>query len=231
MSMRETSKEVKKRTVAACARLFLENGFTETTMKQICTAADITVSTFQNLFENRNGVLMDLTVAMFGNQFDMARHFTADKLPLVYEYAVETSIQLTLTELNENLRELYTAAYSLPETSEYIYDHMTEKLERIFSGYLPNLEMHDFYEMEIGSAGLMRSYMARKCDIHFPLNRKLQRFLETSLRIYRVPEEEIQQIVKYIADIDIKHIANEAMQKLFANLEMKLDFKLSRDGE
>ena len=31
----------------------------------------------------------------------------------------------------------------------------------------------DFYEMEIGTAGLMRNYMARKCDIHFPLERTI----------------------------------------------------------
>ena len=55
----------------------------------------------------------------------------------VYAYAVETAIQLTLTELNENLREIYLEAYSLPDTAEYIYLHTTAELKQIFGGNFP----------------------------------------------------------------------------------------------
>ena len=77
----------------------------------------------------------------------------------------KTAIQLTLTELNENLREIYIEAYSLPETSEYIYLHTTAELKQIFGENFPDDTESDFYEMEIGTAGLMRSYMARKIVI------------------------------------------------------------------
>ncbi len=153
------------------------------------------------------------------------------KLPPVYAYAVETAIQLTLTELNENLREIYIESYSLPDTSEYIYLHTTAELKQIFGGNFPDYSDSDFYEMEIGTAGLMRNYMARKCDIHFPLERKLSRFLTAAMRVYRVPEEEQARVLAFIQSLDIKAIATEVMYKLFAMLEMKYDFKLPRDGE
>ena len=89
----------------------------------------------------------------------------------------------------------------------------------------------DFYEMEIGTAGLMRNYMARKCDIHFPLERKLSRFLTATMRVYQVPEEEQAMVLAFIRSLDIRAIATKVMYKLFAMLEMKYDFKLSRDGE
>ena len=41
----------------------------------------------------------------------------------------------------------------------------------------------------------MRSYMARKCDIHFPLERKLSRFLTAAMTVYRVPEEEQAKVL------------------------------------
>ena len=78
---------------------------------------------------------------------------------------------------------------------------------------------------------LMRSYMARKCDIHFPLERKLSRFLTASMRVYRVPEEEQAKVLAFIQSLDVKAIATEAMYKLFTMLEMKYDFKLSKNGE
>ena len=130
-----------------------------------------------------------------------------------------------------NLREIYIEAYSLPETSEYIYLHTTAELKQIFSANFPDYSDSDFYEMEIGTAGLMRSYMARKCDIHFPLERKLSRFLTASMRVYRVPEAEQAKVLAFIQSLDIKAIATEVMYKLFAMLEMKYDFKLSKDNK
>lgn len=85
--------------------------------------------------------------------------------------------------------------------------------------------------MDIGSSGIMRSYMTKKCDIHFPLERKLERFLTAALRVYKVPEDEVQRITAFIAGLDVVDIANTVMQKLFYMLEMKYEFKLSNDGE
>ncbi len=168
---------------------------------------------------------------MFSGQFGVARSIAHSNLPPVFSYAVETSIQLTLTELNENLREIYIEAYSLPDTSEYIYLHTTAELKQIFGVNFPDYTENDFYEMEIGTAGLMRSYMARKCDIHFPLERKLSRFLTAAMRVYRVSEAEQAKVLAFIQSLDIRVIAAEVMFKLFAMLEMKYDFKLLNHDE
>ena len=198
---------------------------------ELLKAADVSASSFQNIFRSKDGVLTEFVAIMFGGQFGVARSIADSKLPPVYAYAVETAIQLTLTELNENLREIYIEAYSLPDTSEYIYLHTTAELKQIFGENFPDDTESDFYEMEIGTAGLMRSYMARKCDIHFPLERKLSRFLTAAMRVYRVPEAEQAKVLAFIQSLDIKAIATEVMYKLFAMLEMKYDFKLSKDSK
>ena len=177
MAITSASLPAKKRILTVCVRLFLEKGYKRSTLAEIIEKADVSYSTFQNIFRAKDGVLTELVEFMFSNQFAMARGEAGAKLPPVYVYAVETAIQMTLTELNENLREIYIEAYSLPETSEYIYLHTTAELKQIFGEKFPDDTESDFYEMEIGTAGLMRSYMARKCDIHFPLERKLSRFL------------------------------------------------------
>ncbi len=228
--MRRDSSETKKKILTVCVRLFLEQGYKKTSIGQIIEEAGVAKGSYQNLFPTKDQILLELVETMFGGQFGVARSIAGDKLPPVYIYAVETSIQLTLTELNENLRELYTEAYSLPDTAEYIYLHTTAELKRIFGSNFPDYAESDFYEMEIGTSGLMRNYMARKCDIHFPLEHKLNRFLTAAMRVYKVPEEEQEKVLAFMATLDIKEIATKVMQKLFAMLEMKFDFKLSRDG-
>lgn len=80
---------------------------------------------------------MEFVKTMFGGQFGVARSIVGDNLPPVYVYAVETAIQLTLTELNENLREIYIASYTLEDTAEYIYLQTTDELSQIFSENFP----------------------------------------------------------------------------------------------
>ena len=50
-----------------------------------------------------------------------------------------------------------------------------------------------------------------------------------SLRKQALPEEQAQ-VLAFVAALDIREIATNVMQKLFAMLEMKFDFKLLRDG-
>ena len=197
--LRRNSSETKRKILTVCVRLFLEQGYKNTSVGQIVDEAGVARGSYLNLFPTKDRILLELTETMFGGQFGVARSIADSKLPPVYAYAVETAIQLTLTEQNENLREIYIEAYSLPDTSEYIYLH--------------------------------RSDMARKCDIHFPLERKLNRFLTASMRVYRVPEAEQAKVLAFIQSLDIKAIATEVMYKLFAMLEMKYDFKLSMDNK
>ena len=229
--LRRSSSETRKKILTACVRLFLEQGYKNTSVSQIVDEAGVARGSYLNLFPTKDKILLDLTETMFDGQFGVARSIADSKLPPVYAYAVDTAIQLTLTELNENLREIYIEAYTAPDTAEYIYVHTTAELKEIFGGNFPDYTDSDFYEMDIGTAGLMRSYMARKCDIHFPLERKISRFLTAELRVYKVPEEEQAKVLAFIQTLDIKAIATEVMYKLFAMLEMKYDFKLSSGSE
>ena len=226
MDLRRDSSETRRKILTVCVRLFLEQGYKNTSVSQIVDEAGIARGSYLNLFPTKDKILLDLTETMFGGQFGMARSIADIKLPPVYAYAVETAIQLTLTELNENLREIYIEAYSLPETSEYIYLHTTAELKQIFSANFQDYSDSDFYEMEIGTAGLMRNYMARKCDIHFPLERKLSRFLTAAMRVYRVPEDELEQTVRFVERLDIRSIAERVMHTLFQTLAMHYDFSL-----
>lgn len=220
--------ETKNRILAVSIRLFLEQGYRQTSISQIVAEAGVARGSLQNFFHSKDGILAELVKRMFGDQFGAARNIAISTPSPVYAYAVETSIQLAITELNENLREIYIEAYTQPDISEYIFLKTTAELKKIFGSYFPDYTDNDFYETEIGTAGIMRNYMAKKCGILFPFERKLERFLSAALRVYRVPEDEQEQILSFIKSLDIKGIANDVMQKLFRMFEVKFDFRLSK---
>ena len=228
MAVRSDGIQTEKRILQSCVRLFLENGYHQTTMLQILKEAQVSSSSFQNLFHSKDGVLMELVKFMFENQFGIARKVAGTALPPVYVYAAETSLQITLTELNENLREIYLEAYTQQPLLDYIQRATAKKLYLIFGRYQPELSEQDFYELELGSAGLMRAYMANPCNEDFTPERKLERFMTLALRGYKVPEDELQRVLAFLAELDMRGIAQKVMEAVFRRLAIQSDF--SPDG-
>lgn len=227
MARRYSSEDAKKRILSVCVKMFIEKGYKDSKMADIMSEADVTSSTFHNIFPTKDSVLLCLTEFMFDNQFGVASEFLKEKIDPVMLYALETSIQLTIAELNENIREIYVEAYTFPESAEYIYQRTSSKLFELFSEYLPGKTESDFYEFEIGSGGIMRGYMARPCDKYFTLKRKLERFLSVSLCVYNIPQKRREEVINEILNTDIVSVANGVMQKLFSALEMRFDFTLA----
>ena len=225
--MRRDSSETKRKILTVCVRLFLEQGYKNTSVSQIVDEAGVTRGSYLNLFPTKDRILLELTETMFGGQFGVARSIADSKLPPVYAYAVETAIQMTLTELNENLREIYIEAYTQKEASEFIFRETAKELYQIFGPYQPELTARDFYDMEIGSASIMRGYMAHPCDEELTLEKKLRLFLTMSLRAYNVPKEETEQAIRFVEGLDIRTISEQVMQALFRALAMRFEFSLA----
>lgn len=173
--MTSASLPSKKRILTVCVRLFLEQGYKKTTVSEIVHKAEVSNSSFQNIFRAKDGVRTELVAFMFENQFSMARSTAGRQLPPVCVYAVETAIQMTPTELNENLREIYLEAYTQKEASEYILRETAKELFGIFGPYQPELT----------------------------LEKKLRLFLMMNLRAYHVPEAEIVQAVAFIEGLNM----------------------------
>ena len=226
IALTNASLPAKKRILTVCVKLFLEQGYKKTTVAEIVQKANVSNSSFQNIFRAKDGVLTELVEFMFSNQFGAAKKVAGTQLPPVYVYAVETAIQMTLTELNENLRDIYIEAYSHEEALEYIFRETAKELYQIFGPYQPQLTEQDFYALEIGSAGIMRGYMARPCDDVLTLEKKLVCFLSMSLRAYRVPEDEIHRVLAFMTELDIRAVAQQVMHQLFNALAMRFEFTL-----
>ena len=226
IALNNASLPAKKRILTVCVKLFLEQGYKKTTVAEIVQKANVSNSSFQNIFRAKDGVLTELVEFMFSNQFGAAKKVAGTQLPPVYVYAVETAIQMTLTELNENLRDIYIEAYSHEEALEYIFRETAKELYQIFGPYQPQLTEQDFYALEIGSAGIMRGYMARPCDDVLTLEKKLVCFLSMSLRAYRVPEDEIHRVLAFMTELDIRAVAQQVMHQLFNALAMRFEFTL-----
>lgn len=212
--------KMKNAVLFASAGLFLEKGYTNTTIPEIAAAAGINRGSLTNLFHNKEDILAALVEYVLEGQFTAAEKMlhgkTDDKILF---YAAETTLQLYMAESSEHIRDLYNNAYSLPKSMDIIKHTITAKLERIFKEHLPNLETLDFYRLEIASGGVMRAFMAEPCTIWFPMEHKVESFLQTTFKIYDVPQEKIAQAIAFVSQIDYKTAAQATIDSMIRFLE------------
>ena len=54
------------------------------------------------------------------------------------------------------------------------------------------------------------------------MDRKISRFLETTLKIYDIPKEKIKEIDTFVSQFDFEKIAQEMIQHTLENLDSKM---------
>lgn len=218
----ERYEKVRKRLLHSAAKLFLQKGYSMTTVKELAADAGTNTGVLMRTFGSKENILAILVKYVLDEQFSQTEELlkgkTEDKILF---YAAETTLQLHIVESNEHIRELYGAAYSLPATTQIIQHTITGKLENIFKEHLPNLETKDFYELEIASGGIMRGFMTIPCDMYFTMDRKIKRFLETTFKLYDVPEKKIQETIEFVSQFDFKQIAEKLIKEMLAKVAEK----------
>ncbi len=212
--------EMKKRILNVAAKNFLKQGYTNTTIKQIASEAGISVGSLSNIFYTKEDLLCELVSFVLGQQFSTTHRLLEGRTEkkLLF-YAAETTLQLYIVEMNENLRDVYAAAYSLPKPSAMIQQTVTGKWESVFKEHLPALETKDFYKLEIATGGIMRGFMTIPCDMWFTMDQKVESFLECTFKMYDVPKEQIREAIAFVKQFDFAAIARETIDGIISFLE------------
>lgn len=70
----------------------------------------------------------------------------------------------------------------------------------------------------------MRAYMKKRCDENFTLEKKIEKFANSTLRIFNVPQEEINRAIEFIRTTDFRVVTDEIMAELFKKYRMKFNF-------
>ena len=214
-----SSAENKHLILRAAAGLFLQKGYTATTLREIAKEAGVNIGSLMYTYESKENILVDLVHFVLQGQFTatakLLKGVTEDKILF---WAAETTLQLYMAESREPIRELYLAAYSQSKTAALIYQSVAEKMQEYFQPYYPQYEAKDFYELEIASGGIIRSFMSVPCDMYFTMNRKVRRYLETAFLVYKIPEEKTQEALQFVSQFDFVSFANQVIDQMFVEL-------------
>ena len=214
--------EIHSKILIAATELFMEKGYERTTVQDIAKLSGIPKAKIFYEMKSKEEILGALVTRYLDGVTKasdaVSTKLTEDKMLILIANEV---LQLCMAEQSEDMRNLYLAGYSLPKTSEAVLLRRTNIMYDAFGRQYPQMQIKDFYEIEIAAMGIMRAYMSVPCDMYFTLAAKVNRFTNVLLRIYNVSEEKINEVHGFLTQIDFESVANEAIESVFRDLAIK----------
>ncbi len=216
------TKEIYRKILTAATAMFIQKGYEKTTLVDIANLSGVSKRVIIYEMNSKEEILGHLVTKFLDGVTEVSgaasKKLTDDRLLIFISNEV---LQLYMAEMNEDMRDLYLAAYSMPKTSEEVLKRRTNMMYEAFSKALPNYEMKDFYETEIASMGIMRAYMTVPCDMYFTIRAKSKRLVEMLMRIYKLEDKIITEAIDFLEKIDFEAVAKKAVQSVFNELNIK----------
>ena len=104
----------------------------------------------------------------------------------------------------------------LLKLTKWMYEKQFAVTHELFGKEHPGYTRQDFYELELATSGMLRSFMARKCDRSFTMEQKLRRFLTCGMTIYGVDQEKQQEVIDRVLKMDLKSVADQLLAQAMA---------------
>ena len=205
--------------IRSATKLFLQNGYTDTTFKMIEEDSGVKVGTITYHFRSKEDILHILIEEMMNYHAEILEGMHKKHEQPLVAYATEVTAQIALCENNRKAWDLYYSSYSLPMIYDYIKGWAAEKNYNLFKERLPAWTEHDFREKEVIASGIEFAALKTLCDRSFTLDKKITLCLDSMMMLYEVPKQERQKVIETILAMDYEAIAKEMFEKFVNRLD------------
>ena len=210
--------ETEIKIIRSATRLFLKQGFSKTTHRQIAEESGIGLGTITYHYKVKEDLLRVLIEELMDFHLDIIDDSQAKLNNGLFSYALEIAVQIALCETDDKAYDLYYSAYSHPATFDYIKDWAAKKNYHLLKDRLPDWSEEDFRTVENVTGGIELAAFTAPKNRYFSLNDKITLFLDSMMKIYDIPEGDRKETIEKVISLDCKKIAKEMFGKFVNRL-------------
>ncbi len=210
--------ETEIKIIRSAIKLFLSEGYTNTTFRQIAEDSGVKLGVITYHFRTKEDLLLLLAEQLMDYHAEVIEDASQSDSDVLFAYAVEIVTQIAVCETNLKMWDLYHAIYSHSVTYERVKTWAAIKNYNLFKERLPHWTENDFREREIIASGIELASLKAFCDKSFSLERKIEIVLDSLLMIYEIPKEERIETIKKIFKYDYNKVSANLLEKFTSRL-------------
>jgi len=198
--------------VQVATRMFLERGYSETSLKAICDELDISTGNLTFYFPTKEHLLAVLVKMLCNYQWRMMEQATDEGKTSLMALCLELTAMAAACEENDIARDFYLSAYTHSITLDIIRRNDARRAKQVFGPlYCQNWREHNFKEAEtlvsgIEYATLMTTESSAALDV------RIAGALQAVMLIYNVPEETRRIKLDKVLAMDYRSIGRSILE-------------------
>lgn len=212
MSAAKKVNATKKEIIQIATRLFLERGFTDTSVKLISDSLEISTGNLTFHYPTKEDMLAILVEMLCDFQWCTMEASLNEGSSQLMPLCLELAAMAAICEENSVARDFYISAYTHNLTLNIIRVNDQKKAQRLFASYHSDWNESNFAVAETLVSGV--EYATLMNTAASPeLSVRIAGALRTILSIYGVPTEEIDQCIRNVLQLDYQNIGRQILQE------------------
>jgi len=203
----------------AAIKLYLEKGYSTTTIKHIADEANLQTGNVTYYFRTKEDILYLLIEELMEFHSAIIEKVHEETQDTLFAYAAEIAMQIALCNENEVARDLYTSAYTIDGVLALIKDWGYKKNMALFKDQLPDWTEQDFRNLEKFTSYIELAAIKAECERGFALEDKISLTLRSLLSLYEVPKEKQNEVIEKILASDYKKYAQDTFKQFIDRFE------------
>ena len=198
--------------IQLAAHLFIENGYSHTTAKQIARELDLSPGNITFYFPTKEHMLAVLVKELFDFQKLIMEQAAAEGKSSLLAYCLELTAIVSACEESEVARDFYTAAYTSELSLAMIRENDTKKTREVFAEYRPDWDEAEWIATENIVSGIeYATIMTREQDT--PLETQIRKTLNAIMLLYGVPEEVRKTKIQKVLATDYRALGRRILRE------------------
>lgn len=213
--------EREKKIIASAVKLFLQNGYSNTTIKMISEDCGIRQGTIVYHYHTKEDMLKHLIEELMDYHSDVIEDTNEETGDELFSYAMEIAVQIALCENDRKAWDIYYSAYSNPQIFGLIKDWAAKKNYMLLKNRLPDWSESDFRHIENATSGIELAALMSPCNRYYSLEDKIVLTLDSMLKIYEVAKSERDATVEKIKGFDYEKTGKNLFDKFVSRLNIE----------
>ena len=174
--------------IKAATEMYLEQGYSNTTIKAICDRIGISTGNLTFYFPTKEHLLDILVEMVCDFQWELMKKTVAEGNTSLMAYCLEFITMVAACDQDEIIKDFFVSAYQHPMTLETIRRNDAEKTKMVFREYNDGWEDLHYTEAETLVSGIEYGTLMTTGD-SVGIDARIKGALRTILGIYLVPKD------------------------------------------
>ncbi|AOR73004.1 hypothetical protein BBJ41_36175 [Burkholderia stabilis] len=201
MNRSDQSERVRRQVIDTAKRLFFENGYDQTTLRQISTAAGVSHGSIYHHFADKEGIFLALVTEAFDEiQQITDREFSEARDPYL-RLSLKWAILVAAASIDVRVAELLDIAYASKKISTEIVASSTLRHRNWLGEQLPDWTDNDFYAATLVLKGAMAAVVEDKLSTdRLSMEERIRSVLRAALFGFGAAPDQIAEILERVLD-------------------------------